>query len=284
MQEEELHETDIEIEPEKKKPLGRTTECLICNHKFRIAEENKRQWVLDGLRCPSCGGLYCNKPETERILFGLQDKYLNEGRKEKYLVKILEILESYAKSRLLRHKSRPFMSVEDIDIKAHDAATYLIEKYLYKPKWRIDGSFSGYLDHAFKYVLYHHTQTPAGDISIHAISMSETDYDGDEYDFYSECRTSIDMEKQRSSDEIRDRVLDILFNTFDKVELPVLVALSLFMSKGESASDRFFQTNSSAKSYRPKFVHIVNRLRKELEELYAQTYGPGEHKNFEVHY
>lgn len=106
--------------------------------------------------CPFCGSTNYIKPKTETKLFLLQKKYF-ETKDRDYLARMYEILVQYARSKIKTELGRKQITkyhYEGIDMKAMDAASLIIEQYLIRPSFKIDQSFSGYLDYKIPEVLY----------------------------------------------------------------------------------------------------------------------------------
>ena len=60
---------------------GRPLFCRYCNEKVIIKDRLK--WELEKHTCSECGEIWCDKPETERMLMILQDEYLKKRDKER---------------------------------------------------------------------------------------------------------------------------------------------------------------------------------------------------------
>jgi len=100
--------------------------------------------------CPGCGDKYYTKPGLERRLFNLQDEFTADFKKtgstrilgEKMFPFMVEYAENIIKMLL---KGKACISQENLQVKAHDAATRLIEVIMKDNEHRMKVSFGGYL-------------------------------------------------------------------------------------------------------------------------------------------
>lgn len=125
--------------------------CAYCGKTVEYYHSEKPEY------CPYCGSYNYIKPQTETKLFLLQKSYFEHGRDKDILGKMYLILREYAKSMIKTELKRNQMTrytYDDIDMKASDAATLLLEYYLTKPAFKIEQSFGGYLDNKVKQALY----------------------------------------------------------------------------------------------------------------------------------
>lgn len=125
--------------------------CAYCGKTVEYYHSEKPEY------CPFCSAYNYIKPDTETKLFLLQKSYFEHGRDNEILGKMYLILREYAKSMIKTELKRNQMTrytYDDIDMKASDAATLLLEYYLTKPAFKIEQSFGGYLDNKVKQALY----------------------------------------------------------------------------------------------------------------------------------
>lgn len=146
----------IQIIPKDALVPGSPITCKACGHEFKIPSEFKDEWNFLKNPCinPDCMETYCNKKTTERVLFRLQDGYL-EGNtteeKNKYLEQMHLVMASYFTSIL---RGNPNISKQLYSLILTDAAFcsemayassyYIILQYLKKKSFLITDSFSGY--------------------------------------------------------------------------------------------------------------------------------------------
>jgi len=129
--------------------------CAYCGKTVQYYHSEKPEY------CPYCGAYNYIKPKTETTLFLLQKEYLEHGRDNEVLGKMYLILKDYAKSMIKMQLQKSGMTkynYDDIDMKASDSATLLLEYYLTKPAFKIEQSFGGYLKDKVKQALYNKTE------------------------------------------------------------------------------------------------------------------------------
>lgn len=122
--------------------------CINCNRQIIWERGNKP------LICPFCSEKYWDKPEDERNLFQLQDTYIDSPTQEN-LGKLYLSVYTYSRN-IVKHliKNKVFLQDHEIEEKAQDTSTMLIEKFLNDPYYRIDHSFGGMLIRIAQGVLY----------------------------------------------------------------------------------------------------------------------------------
>jgi len=121
--------------------------CSICKKFVVMVEEY--------ITCPFCNSLYWSKPEKERQLFVIQDKFLDNGRNPEILGEMQPILLSYVKFLLLKMlRGKRKLTAYEIDIKVNEVIERLVIYYLQYPEWKISSSFAGILKFGIIEVLY----------------------------------------------------------------------------------------------------------------------------------
>lgn len=115
-----------------------------------------------------------DKPDTERELFALQHKYLNEGRSQEVWAKMFEICWSYMQSLIKKRQTGgKFIEKEELDDKTTSATLAFMSQYLTKPDFEVGASFAGMMGWKIVEVMY----KPSADDK--AVSMNiEIDDDG----------------------------------------------------------------------------------------------------------
>jgi hypothetical protein len=110
-------------------------------------------------KCPFCGCKYYDKPNLEMKLFVLQDQWLEEYSKNKSTAilgeKMFPIIKEYGVNIIKGMiKGKRSLSEDELQERAFDAATLLIEVILRDPEHRMKYSFGDYLSRLCKSVCY----------------------------------------------------------------------------------------------------------------------------------
>lgn len=245
---------------------GRLSTCRICNHKFRILQEDRQKWQIGKLYCPSCNELYCVLPDTERQLRILQDKFFESNRQEKYMTQMYKILLPYTKSLLLKSFPAAIKSNEEADEKSHQAVSYLIEEYYAKPMYKIDISFGGMILYKIKQALYGKAEQQED-----AISLDFQFEDGNQVE-YEDKKNKLYEQIENEHDKylICKYISDILFSIghfLDSTQEAYIMELCLylFFMKGEKKVDNFFKV--FGREGKLPYLYALDILKKELEKL-----------------
>lgn len=128
-----------EIKFEENMPIFKSVVCSGCQKVIKYRHKHCPKV------CPECNDAFWNKPESEYILFHLQEKYLKSRDKET-LSKMYNVLKEYTKKLMIRTvKNKYFFKKDELEIKAHDAVVTIICYYLTKPEFKIENSFGGYM-------------------------------------------------------------------------------------------------------------------------------------------
>jgi hypothetical protein len=107
------------------------------------------------ITCKFCDIPYFEKPLNEIKLFILQDEYLNNGRDSIVLGKMAIIMSEIFKNLIIKKlKNSRKLHLEDIEDKVSESLEKILNYYLTKPNFRIDNSFTGYLEQVVLYPLY----------------------------------------------------------------------------------------------------------------------------------
>lgn len=123
--------------------------CAYCGKTVSYYHTNKPT------HCPFCGASDFVKPTTETKLFLLQKEYFDKGRDRSVLAKMFTEMKPYAESLIKKGPLRNFTyEYEDLEMKASEASSLIIEYYLTKPNFKIENSFAGYLKFKIKEVFY----------------------------------------------------------------------------------------------------------------------------------
>jgi len=123
--------------------------CAYCGNVVTYYHTNKPT------HCPYCGASKFVKPKTETTLFLLQKKYFDSGRDPAVLAELYKKMKPYTISLIKKGPLKNFYyEYDDLDIKASEATSLVIEYYLAKPAFKIESSFGGYLNYKIKEVFY----------------------------------------------------------------------------------------------------------------------------------
>lgn len=106
--------------------------------------------------CPYCGNVHWQKPALEHFLFVEQDKFVKEFPDTRRLgEKMFPLILDYAKNLIQGLiKGNTTLDSDDLDEKANDAATMLLEVILKDPNHSMKWSFGEYLKRLCKSVVY----------------------------------------------------------------------------------------------------------------------------------
>lgn len=155
------------LSKEKIDKRGKPTTCQICEHQFKFTyKETKDEWENSKYPCPICGELYCNKPETERILMILQDEYFRRDKDVNILNDISKVVIKYAESLMKKRYSNYINSEEDVRYYADNASYYLMMEFYSNPDYKVWGSWWGALNHKARQALYCKDEKPL-DVLLH---------------------------------------------------------------------------------------------------------------------
>ena len=111
---------------------------IICS---ACAKEVPKRKVLPG--CPECGDLYYDKPDLERRLFHIQDRFLEDKENQKAWEDLYKAIDEYLRPitvNLLK-SHRCYIPKEDFDDKIHEMTNNFIEKYRKVNKGKVENNF-----------------------------------------------------------------------------------------------------------------------------------------------
>ena len=106
--------------------------------------------------CPNCGSVHWQKPALEYFLFTEQDEFVKEYPDTTRLgKKMFPLILDYAKNLIQGLiKGNTTLQSDELDEKANDASTQLLEVILKDPSHKMRWSFGGYLKRLCKSVVY----------------------------------------------------------------------------------------------------------------------------------
>lgn len=226
------------------KERGRKICCKHCEHKFKFSNRTEKStWLTDGGICPACKIDMCYLPPSERTLKILQDQFLATGDNA-IMEEMYKILKPYAgtlirKKYPLHYNSKE--SQDELDYHSHCTAWYLIEHYYKGKNFKITDSFGSYLRFTMMQTVFdrYHSFAP--------VSLNYEDPESKKvYELPSNKDFIKDIEEKKHSINLIDYISNLLFdigNYSNSIaeDFNRLVALKIFLQKGEKSVDRFFQ-------------------------------------------
>lgn len=121
------------------------------NH-FLVEE---KELVKDPHRFDNFYGTIDEKPASERLLFGMQDQYLNHGRDPKVWSQMFEICWSYIQSIIKkRQRGKNFIEPDVLHDMTTNATLAFMSQYLTKPEFEVGASFAGMMTWKIVEVMY----------------------------------------------------------------------------------------------------------------------------------
>lgn len=135
--------------------------------------------------CPYCNEKFYDKPENERILFHLQDKYYtyfdNPSLSQEYLSKMIIMIEEISRNLLISNlkKKGTFVSKEEIEDMTSDVVLKMLE-YFRRPSFRIGDSFTGYIKQVILYPLYNKRKKLREKMEVSLFQTIKKDAEGKE--------------------------------------------------------------------------------------------------------
>jgi hypothetical protein len=220
------------------------------------------------LKCPHCSELYCNKPDTERKLFDLQDKYL-EQRKEKYFNQMIKILYSYTGSIIKKRFSNTLVFEGALEYYTHKSVSYLVEEYLKDERFKILGSFAGFIFDKARQSIWEKREHMSADVSI-----DDTYQDGNPVQFEDVKSDYIrDIEDSENKIQIA-KYLHALVIEIGKYYSPRenyirLLMLNNYLTKGEKTVDAFFNCYPDRVG-KMAYIKTLEILKSEIQNLESE--------------
>jgi hypothetical protein len=256
---------------------GKFITCQKCKHKFKFYNIEKRQkWELEKYPCFKCGELYCNKPETERVLFGIQDNYFNNNRDEVYFIELVDILNKYSINLIKKFYSPHVNFREDIDYYALNAVAFIVEEYLAKEEYKIYHSFAGAIRGKIKqaFLCKNELLTPGISLTWDFKDGKNVFYEDEKHNFI------YNIEEKEHFIGLHKYMLELIFSV-EKYCDPYedykrILALRHYLKSGEKKADILFQEEikdernniSQFRTYgrfaKEKYLTTLDLIRKEL--------------------
>jgi len=244
----------------------RPVECKKCNHSFINEEDNKICIV-----CPSCGIDYCNKNDTERGLFKIQEFYINRQiSKDVFITKIYDTLIEYTQSLILKSFRHRLRYSEDLENYSRQAVHYLLIYFLEDDSFIINSSFSG--------MIFHKIRQSLNEKDIHDCAELTLDFlfDDEHKIEYEDTTKDVLTEIENYEDKyilfryIKTIIFAMEKTCNDKRENFIrLMAIHHYIKYGEKKVDDLFKRYSHYGKI--KYEETLQLLHKELKRLYDET-------------
>jgi len=244
---------------------GRPTTCRYCDHQFHIT--NRVAWEENKHPCPSCGEIWSDKPETERMLMILQDEYFKK-RSDKVMKQMIILLTSYCGSIIKKGFSNKIQEPGKLDYYTHMAVSSLIEGYLdpNKPDFRVEGSFKG--------MLFPRIQAAIWGKQEHACADETLDFEFDDGHVvsYSDDKKSISdsIQEMHSREQLVNKMCELIFGVSEyctqEEDYIRLLNFRNYIIGGEKFTDKFFSLQAD-KTGKLKFLQTLEITRDELLRL-----------------
>lgn len=120
--------------------------CNNCGEKYLIKEKPDQ--------C-KCKHPYWNKPESEFVLFNLQDEFISSNFSERIFNKMYVVLNPYVKKHIvIKTKGKKIFSKEELEEKTNDTISKLYQNYISLDDFTVKASFSGWISYALLNILY----------------------------------------------------------------------------------------------------------------------------------
>lgn len=260
--------SDIKEEQSHK---GRPTECKYCGHMFH--KTDLTLWEKDKHSCPSCGEIWCDKPETERMLMIIQDEYLyqknivkNPVKAEKALTEMIKILYSYVQSVIKKNFSNKIQESGKLEDYTEWAVSKTIEEYLARPDFKIWGSFKG--------IFFRKIQEAIFGKQEHACAEESLDFEFDDGHIvsYGDSKPSLmdSLRDRHEREQLVNTVCNLIYGVSEYcTQEEYYIALLNFRNYiigGEKYTDRFFDQYED-KTGKMMFLDICEIVKEELRKL-----------------
>lgn len=243
--------------------------------------------------CPYCGCRYYNKPNLEMKLFMLQDEWVKEYDKNGSMAilgeRMFPIMQEYAVNIIKGMiKGKRSLSEEELQERAFDAATLLVEVILRDSDHKMKYSFGAYLGRLCKSVCYS-TQNHERTFSLNSLLQDgETEFGetiivntaeltGGREEEVQEIRVNNRTEMKEVRDNAVEKVMKLintssnhLFVNTGSYEQKILYLLGLllkFKNEGENTISDFFQVSGKLmKTYVERGELIIFETLREMSD------------------
>ena len=227
-----LDDEELIIPTDKPKVRKRTTpKCNYCNKDLIFeTREEKRDWQKADSVCPHCFKKYCDKPPTEIELMQLQTVYLEnrvsdkdlkkskgselyhelihkKHKSDKALFELCEIIKKYSESLLHKKFKRATRDREEMAEYVESISLLMLETYLSRPGFKVEGSFWGYLFRIARGVIYQRKEmTLEKQAQLKGVNLVSMDYEVETKD--AGTITSLQIADPKA-DDFKDQKLEL---------------------------------------------------------------------------
>jgi len=172
--------------------------------------------------CPKCDDTYWDKPDLERKLFIIQDKFLAANRDPQVLNEMYPILKIYIIKLIKKTiKGKLLYTKAQIQDKAHDCVSKVIEYYLSKPDFVIEASFGGYSRFPILGVLWGSRKDEDHDSLDFELEDNKEIYDNIDkigYSSLSSIISNVENDVLNKSEHILDTCVSIVRKVFNTIK------------------------------------------------------------------
>lgn len=261
-------EEEIENEESAK---GRPTLCRYCGHQFH--KKDLVKWESENHPCPSCGEIWCDKPETERMLMILQDEYLtkrdiekNTRLADKALKEMVLLMYSYTPSLIKKSFSNMIQEPGKLEQYTEWAVSKLTEEYLRRPDFKVQGSFKG--------MLFPKIQEAIWGKQEYACAQESLDFEFDDGHVvsYGDDKKSLmeSLHERHSREQLVTNLCNLIFGVSDyctqEENYVRLLMFRNYIIGGEKWTDKFFEQYPE-KLGKFKFLQTLDIVKQELKKM-----------------
>jgi len=227
--------------------------CKNCSSELIFLSKIRyNEWVSDKekMQCFFCNSLYCCLPTTEQQLRILQDKFLEEGREEKYIIQLTKILMDYCGSLIKKYFSHIPIVPKRFSYYRDIAVSFTVENYYSKPDFKITTSFGSFLILKICQAIYGKQEYSSGDETLDYVLP-----DG-HLAVYEDTKSNYlqSVEDQEHLINLYQQIIQIIDQTSEYCSSPVenyirLLNINNFLEKGENSINNFFENYSEFSKY-----------------------------------
>ena len=257
---------DQSAKPNKGRPLF----CRYCNEKVIIKDRLK--WELEKHTCSECGEIWCDKPETERMLMILQDEYLEKRDKErspivadKILKEMTVLLFSYVGSLFKKSFSNMIRDPDKFEEYKQWAVSRFIEQYLQREDFKVLGSFKGMLIGKMQEAIWGKQEKACAQESL------DFEFEDGNTITYEDNKKSImdSIIERHEKEQLVDNICNLIFGISEYCTQEEnwirLLNFRNYIYGGEKFTDKFFEQYAN-KTGKMLFLQTIDIVREELKK------------------
>ena len=244
----------------------RPAECKKCKSTFINYEEDKRNVI-----CPACHTEYCNKSDTERSLFIIQDDYIaGKISKDKFITIIYPIMLDYCKSLILGNFSFRLKNVGDLEFYSYQALHYFFIYYLKSDDFIVKISFSGLLFYKITQAFNEKASKSSAELTL-----DYTFIDDHKVEYEDKVKYSLEaIEEYEDKVYLYKYILKLIVDLKDccndkRENFLRLMAIHHYLKFGEKKADNLFKNYS--KYGKIKYEETLELLHSELKRLHKEN-------------